>query len=106
MRTLARSPQAVSVVRPHPLLLADGANAAIFGRRKAKVDSAAKELSKETGSKCIGISGDVRKIETLEAAVKQTIEEFGRIDFVIAGAAGNFLAPLDGKSTARPSGAR
>uniref|UniRef100_A0A0K3CFX8 2,4-dienoyl-CoA reductase [(3E)-enoyl-CoA-producing] n=2 Tax=Rhodotorula toruloides TaxID=5286 RepID=A0A0K3CFX8_RHOTO len=80
-------------------LMAHGANAAIFGRRKANVESAAQELSKETGSKCIGISGDVRKIETLEAAVKQTIEEFGRIDFVIAGAAGNFLAPLDGLSS-------
>ncbi|BGP32863.1 peroxisomal 2 4-dienoyl-CoA reductase sps19 [Rhodotorula toruloides] len=80
-------------------LMAHGANAAIFGRRKAKVDSAAQELSKETGTKCIGISGDVRKIEMLEAAVKQTVEEFGRIDFVIAGAAGNFLAPLDGLSS-------
>jgi NAD(P)-dependent dehydrogenase (short-subunit alcohol dehydrogenase family) len=78
--------------------LADGANAAIFGRRKANIESAAADLSKETGSKCIGISGDVRKLETLQEAVKQTLKEFGRIDFVIAGAAGNFLAPLDGRS--------
>lgn len=31
----------------------------------------------------------------MELAVDQTIKEFGRIDFVIAGAAGNFLATID-----------
>lgn len=65
---------------------ADGCNAAIFGRRKANIESAAAELSKATGKKCIGISGDVRKLDTLEEAVKKTVAEFGRIDFVVAGA--------------------
>ncbi|TNY19425.1 hypothetical protein DMC30DRAFT_417907 [Rhodotorula diobovata] len=79
-------------------LMAHGCNAAIFGRRKANIESAAAELSKATGKKCIGISGDVRKLDTLEEAVKKTVAEFGRIDFVVAGAAGNFLAPLAGLS--------
>lgn len=56
----------------------------------------AKEIEAERqGAKCIAISADVREIKSLEAAVEQTINELGRIDFVIAGAAGNFLATID-----------
>jgi peroxisomal 2,4-dienoyl-CoA reductase len=56
----------------------------------------AKEIEAERkGSKCIAISADVRNIKSMEEAVSQTIKEFGRIDFVIAGAAGNFLATID-----------
>ena len=43
----------------------------------------------------IGVGGiDVRKVETLEAAAERCVKELGSIDFVIAGAAGNFLAPI------------
>lgn len=83
---------------PAPLA-SDGCDAVILGRRKANIEQAAAELSKSTGRKCIGIQADVRKLETLEAAVKQTVAELGRIDFVVAGAAGNFLAPIDGEFT-------
>lgn len=75
-------------------LMRHGADAAIFGRRAELSKKSAKELSDATGRKCLGLSGDVRKPETLEAAVKETIREFGRIDYVIAGAAGNFLSPV------------
>jgi NAD(P)-dependent dehydrogenase (short-subunit alcohol dehydrogenase family) len=56
----------------------------------------AKEIEAERkGAKCLAISADVRNITSMEEAVNQTIKEFGRIDFVIAGAAGNFLATID-----------
>jgi 2,4-dienoyl-CoA reductase [(3E)-enoyl-CoA-producing], peroxisomal len=56
----------------------------------------AKEIEAEReGAKCLALSVDVRDVKSLEAAVEQTIQEFGRIDFVIAGAAGNFLATID-----------
>lgn len=56
----------------------------------------AKEIEGERkGAKCLAISADVRDIKSMEEAVSQTIKEFGRIDFVIAGAAGNFLATID-----------
>ena len=56
----------------------------------------AKEIEEERkGAKCLAISADVRDIKSMEEAVSQTIKEFGRIDFVIAGAAGNFLATID-----------
>ena len=56
----------------------------------------AKEIEKERkGARCLAISADVRDPKSLEAAVERTVLEFGRIDFVIAGAAGNFLATID-----------
>lgn len=56
----------------------------------------AKEIEAERkGARCIAISADVRDIKSMEDAVSQTINELGRIDFVIAGAAGNFLSTID-----------
>jgi 2,4-dienoyl-CoA reductase [(3E)-enoyl-CoA-producing], peroxisomal len=56
----------------------------------------AKEIEKERkGARCLAISADVRDLKSLEAAVEKTVQEFERIDFVIAGAAGNFLATID-----------
>lgn len=56
----------------------------------------AKEIEAERkGAKCLAISADVRDIKSMERAVEETIKEFGRIDFVIAGAAGNFLSTID-----------
>lgn len=48
------------------------------------------------GAKVLGIGAiDVRKPELLQAAADRCVRELGGIDFVIAGAAGNFLAPMD-----------
>lgn len=47
------------------------------------------------GAKVIGIGAvDVRKPDDLEKAAERCANELGSIDFVIAGAAGNFLAPV------------
>lgn len=42
-----------------------------------------------------GLATDVRKPEELEAAARKCVEKFGRIDIVVCGAAGNFLAPAE-----------
>ena len=42
---------------------------------------------------------DVRKVESLQEAVERCVKHLGGIDFVIAGAAGNFLAPISQLST-------
>jgi peroxisomal 2,4-dienoyl-CoA reductase len=56
----------------------------------------AKEIEKERkGAKCLAIAADVRDAKAMEAAADRTVRELGRIDFVIAGAAGNFLATID-----------
>jgi len=79
-------------------IMKHGAHATIVGRKLERITQAAEELSKGTGNICIPAQADVRKPDELKEAVRKTIEKFGRIDFVICGAAGNFLAPLSGLS--------
>lgn len=67
---------------PRALSASDGANATILGRREANIRDAAAKLTKDTGKECLGVAGDVRKPESLKAAVEATIKKFGRIDFV------------------------
>ncbi|KAI0808989.1 hypothetical protein BC629DRAFT_1580384 [Irpex lacteus] len=75
-----------------------GANAVIVGRKFDRLVQSAEELSKDTGRECLPVQADVRQPKALQDAVAKTIEKFGRIDFVICGAAGNFLAPISGLS--------
>ncbi|KAF1925741.1 sporulation protein SPS19 [Didymella exigua CBS 183.55] len=74
-----------------------GANACIVGRNVEKTENMAKDIATaRKGAKVIGIGAvDVRKPELLQAAADRCAKELGSIDFVIAGAAGNFLAPMD-----------
>ncbi|KAL5356481.1 hypothetical protein BJX96DRAFT_142870 [Aspergillus floccosus] len=74
-----------------------GANACIVGRNVEKTELAAKDIATaRPGAKVIGIGAvDVRKFESLKAAVDRCVSELGGIDFVIAGAAGNFLASIN-----------
>ena len=62
-----------------------------------KTTTAAKEIaSLRSDAKVLGIGNiDVRKVQNLKEAVDKTVEELGRIDFVIAGAAGNFLCDFN-----------
>ncbi|KAH8111173.1 NAD-binding protein [Phellopilus nigrolimitatus] len=79
-------------------IMRHGANAVIVGRNAERVEKSAKELSESTGRRCLPARADVRQTAQLKDAVEKTIAAFGRIDFVICGAAGNFLAPISGLS--------
>jgi len=79
-------------------MMRHGASAVIVGRKLDRLTQTAKELSEATGQACIPAQADVREPKTLQDAVRKTVEQFGRIDFVICGAAGNFLAPISGLS--------
>ncbi|KAF9218481.1 NAD(P)-binding protein [Gyrodon lividus] len=79
-------------------IMRHGASAAIVGRKLDRLTESAKELSQATGQICIPAQADVRQPHQLKEAVAKAIERFGRIDFVICGAAGNFLATIDGMS--------
>ncbi|KAJ5199192.1 Glucose/ribitol dehydrogenase [Penicillium cf. griseofulvum] len=74
-----------------------GANACIIGRNVEKTERVAQDIATaRPGAKVIGIgSVDVRKLENLQLAVERCVKELGGIDFVIAGAAGNFLASIE-----------
>jgi len=66
-----------------------GASVALVSRTQEKLDRAANEL----GPRAKGFAADVRDEAALKAAIDATIEAFGRIDILVNGAAGNFLAP-------------
>ncbi|KLJ05652.1 hypothetical protein EMPG_09364 [Blastomyces silverae] len=74
-----------------------GANAFILGRNVEKTEGMAKDIATaRPGAKVIGQGGvDVRSFDSLKSAAERCVKELGAIDFVIAGAAGNFLASID-----------
>ncbi len=84
-------------------LLAHGARAAIVGRKADRLETAREALATATGGSCIAAPADVRDPAAVAAAIAKTIEAFGRIDIVVNGAAGNFLAPA---ATLSPNGFR
>ncbi|RQM06868.1 hypothetical protein DH86_00000010 [Scytalidium sp. 3C] len=78
-----------------------GANACIVGRNVEKTENMAKSIATaRKGARVIGVGAiDVRKPESLQKAVDRCVTELGGIDFVIAGAAGNFISPISGLSS-------
>ena len=74
-------------------LLRHGASCAISSRKQERLDIAAAELEAATGGQCMGVAADVRNPPAVEAAIDRVLERFGRLDIVVNGAAGNFLAP-------------
>lgn len=78
-----------------------GANACIIGRNVEKTEKMATDIAyARQGAKVLGFgSVDVRSIESMQTAVEKCVKELGGIDFVIAGAAGNFLASINQLST-------
>ncbi len=73
--------------------LAHGARVCITSRRREVIEAAAAELSAETGGEAIGVAADVRDPEALEGVVAAATRRFGKLDTLVNGAAGNFLAP-------------
>jgi len=73
--------------------LKHGAKAvALMSRNAQKLQAVADELTALYDGECFATAGDVRKIDSCRAAVKAVVEKYGRIDILVNGAAGNFLA--------------
>src|SRR5215475_5782550 len=66
-----------------------GANLAICGRTREKLDAAAAELG-SLGARVCAETADVRDFAAVEAAMNKTKTELGPISVLVAGAAGNF----------------
>ncbi|MCC6526745.1 MAG: SDR family oxidoreductase [Polyangiaceae bacterium] len=79
-------------------MMAHGADAVIVGRNADRLATTARELGVETGRACLAHAADVREPAAVEAAIDTALAAFGRIDVVVNGAAGNFLAPAAGLS--------
>ncbi|PKA62091.1 Peroxisomal 2,4-dienoyl-CoA reductase [Apostasia shenzhenica] len=68
-----------------------GATVAVMGRRRQVLDDAVHALRSQ-GIRAIGFEGDVRKQDDAARIVDDTVRRFGRLDILVNGAAGNFLA--------------
>jgi len=71
-----------------------GASVALISRKAEHLEPAATAINKN-GGKAFAIAADVREPEAVEKAVAATIEQFGKIDIVVNGAAGNFLCKAE-----------
>jgi NAD(P)-dependent dehydrogenase (short-subunit alcohol dehydrogenase family) len=71
-----------------------GAKVAVAGRNPEKAADAAASL----GEGALGLSCDVRDYAATRAVLETTAKQFGPLDIVISGAAGNFVAPVLGLS--------
>lgn len=80
-----------------------GANLCLVGRRADVLTATAREISEATGRRVLAHAADVRDAAAVADAVKQTVDELGKLDTLVNGAAGNFLAPAAGLS---PNGFR
>lgn len=69
-----------------------GASVVVMSRSPDKVQQAAAGLQ-ALGAQALGISADVRDATAVQAALEQAHAQFGPIDVLISGAAGNFIAP-------------
>ena len=82
--------------------LAHGAKALVLmSRNKERNDAVAAEIqaAAPAGVVCVGIAGDVTKREDCVRVVGETVQRFGRVDVLVNGAAGNFLATAERVST-------
>lgn len=71
-----------------------GASVALVSRKMEHLEPAAQSIN-ENGGKAIAVAADVRQPAEVEAAIAKAVEEFGKIDIVVNGAAGNFLCKAE-----------
>jgi len=73
---------------------AAGASVALVSRNLEHLQPAADAIN-AAGGKAIAAVADVRQPAQVESAVAKTIEQLGKIDIVVNGAAGNFLCKAE-----------
>ncbi|MPY82956.1 MAG: SDR family oxidoreductase [Actinophytocola sp.] len=73
---------------------AAGARIAVCGRRPEPLDEVAKRIA-ELGGECVTVACDVREPEAVTGLVDQVLDAYGRIDVLVNGAGGQFMAPAE-----------
>ncbi|MDT5061091.1 MAG: hypothetical protein QOH63_1550 [Acidobacteriota bacterium] len=71
-----------------------GARVALVSRKMEHLEPAVEKI-RAGGGEAFAVAADVRNMEEVERAVAATVENFGKLDIVINGAAGNFLCPAE-----------
>jgi NAD(P)-dependent dehydrogenase (short-subunit alcohol dehydrogenase family) len=76
---------------------ASGARVAVASRKPVNVDAAVERLSR-SGGDARGFVADVRDFDSVAAAFAGVRAEWGTVDVLVSGAAGNFLAEVNSLS--------
>jgi citronellol/citronellal dehydrogenase len=75
-------------------LAALGARVALVGRKIEKLEAVAREIAQAGGAaRCYAI--DIREEERVRDIVQAALADFGRLDFLVNNAGGQFAAPLE-----------
>lgn len=69
----------------------EGANVVITGRNLERLLLAVEQIKESAKGKIKYVQMDVRNIVDVERMVEETLKEFGKIDYLINNAAGNFI---------------
>ncbi|MDZ5470596.1 2,4-dienoyl-CoA reductase [Bacillus sp. 31A1R] len=72
----------------------EGAKVVITGRSEERLEEAKKQIQVTEGQ-VLTVQMDVREIEHVTRMVEETDKAFGRIDFLVNNAAGNFICPAE-----------
>ncbi|WP_329577682.1 SDR family NAD(P)-dependent oxidoreductase [Streptomyces sp. NBC_01361] len=75
------------------LLAEQGAAVALVARRKDRLDGLAAEITK-AGGVALAVAGDITDRVQAEAAVQQTVDQFGRLDILVNNAGLMLLGPV------------
>lgn len=71
-----------------------GASVSLVSRQIDHLEPAAAAIN-ERGGSAFAFAADVRKADEVERAINATVEQFGKVDIVVNGAAGNFLCAAE-----------
>ena len=71
-----------------------GASVVLVSRKSEHLVPAAQAIN-ENGGRAFPIAADVRSPDDVERAIATSVEQFGKIDIVVNGAAGNFLCKAE-----------
>tara|TARA_Y100001968_G_C19364539_1_gene721741 strand:+ start:431 stop:1291 length:861 start_codon:yes stop_codon:yes gene_type:complete len=72
-----------------------GANVVIASRNLEKLETAAKEMNKETGGTVLPLQCNVKEYSDVENILSKTLKKFGSLDILVNNAAGNFVSPTE-----------
>lgn len=73
----------------------DQVNLVLIDRNEETLNATA-ENCKSSGSEVVAVNGDVTKLETFELALKEVLDKFGKVDFLINYAGGALkVAPIE-----------
>ena len=76
-----------------------GASVVLAGRTLDRLESVARSVEAETGSRCLAVRADVREEDEVVALVDQVMTAFGAMDILVNNAGGARLVPLNATTT-------